>query len=67
MAVLALTDGPRQRTIPSAAQGISRPCADIANPSKIDPNRTLAGGHGTTYKRLLEPMAELPSTDFRHR
>ena len=31
---MALTDGSRQRTIPSAAQGISGPCADIVDPSK---------------------------------
>ena len=36
--LLALNDVSRQRTIPSAAQGISKPWADIANPSKMTPN-----------------------------
>jgi len=31
----ALTSGSRQRTIPSAAQTISGPCAEIAHPSKM--------------------------------
>ena len=40
---LAHTDGFRQCTIPSAAQAISGPCADIANPSKMTQSTHDAG------------------------
>ena len=33
--LLARADGSRQRTIPSAAHGISGSCGDIVDPSKM--------------------------------
>ena len=54
--LLALTVSPR-RTIPSAAQGMSGPCADIPNPSKMTRSSPLLDAGSQCNNRCT---AEIP-------